>query len=160
MYTGAINQCSTDSYEKETVFENTMTIDNKMLLINEYGKIKISIPGPTGVRSMKLIDVIYVPSFMTNLICLHRLDRKGLHFDSGEMHLYRKRQGGREHVMNVTLYNGHYLLEDNRSAAFFLSRCRGTDPTSRKQGSEQREIRSESRTLKTDMKAAGQMDGI
>ena len=78
--------------------------------VEAYGEVDISIPGPDGrIWKVKLIDVCYIPGFMTNIVSARKLRAKGVYFDDQKM---------RMHVNGHTLgwvknaYN-HDVLEDN-----------------------------------------------
>ena len=49
------------------------------LAIECYGDVDIEVPTPTGVATMTLVDVAYIPGFMSNLVSLSRLVIKGVH---------------------------------------------------------------------------------
>lgn len=77
-----------------------------------YGTIQITIRTPTGPQKITLLNVAYVPNFMTNIVSEYKLSVKGLYFDSWKMHLHRD---GKTFGF-VERYNGRCLLENNLSA--------------------------------------------
>ena len=84
---------------------------NTQLRIECYGTIDITIRGPKGPDAITLLNVAYVPDFMTNVVSQDILRSKGLYFDNWKMHLHEKGVS----FGFVTPYNGHYLMEDNTS---------------------------------------------
>ena len=81
----------------------------QILLIECFGSIDITVPTPSGPGIMTLLNVAYVPNFMTNLVSQQILCSKGLYFDDWKMHLHK--QG--KTIGFVKAHHGHYLLEDN-----------------------------------------------
>lgn len=77
--------------------------------IEYYGTIKIEIQTPSGIKIMTLLNVAYVPEFMTNIVSQDILYTKGVFFDNWRMHLH---QHGNT-FSYVERHNGHYLLENN-----------------------------------------------
>ena len=44
-----------------------------------FGDIEIDVPTPTGIATMTLVDIAYIPGFMSNLVSLSRLVKRGVH---------------------------------------------------------------------------------
>lgn len=95
--------------------------------IEAYGEMIIRVPSPEGMKEMRLLEVHYVPNFMTNIVALRRLRKRGVDFDSYHLHLHT---AGKT-MWHVKEFDGHYLLEDNRPASFVAGRLQGTSTATR-----------------------------
>ena len=59
-----------------------MAAGREIFPIQCYGTVQITVASPTGPKTVTLTNVYYVPEFMTNVVAGHRLEEKGVHFDS------------------------------------------------------------------------------
>ena len=89
--------------------DDKLTADTQIVLIEYWGTIQITIRTSTGLQFMTLLNVAYVPNFMTNTVSPGKLNTNWFHFDSWKMHLHRES----ETISLVERYNGHHLLENN-----------------------------------------------
>jgi hypothetical protein len=73
-----------DGYQETS----TASIDDRLIAgattyqIKSFGTIKVPVQTPTGQKSITLLHVAYIPTFMTNLVSLSKLVDKGLHWDT------------------------------------------------------------------------------
>lgn len=74
---------------------------------------------------MELLDVAYVPEFMTNLVGGSILEDKGLYFDNQRRHLHRDGKT----VGLVSRVGRHYVLEDNRDTSKGVFAAKTDNPT-------------------------------
>ena len=92
--------------------DDRLTADTQTIPIEYWGTIEITIQTPTGPQPMILLNVAYVPKFMTNIVSQDILYTKGLYFDNWKMHLHREEIT----IGLVERHNGHYLLENNMTS--------------------------------------------
>ena len=102
--------------------DDRLRAGTQIVPIQCWGTIEITIRTPTGLQSMTLLDVAYVPDFMTNIVSQDKLYTKGLYFDNWKMHLHREGQT----VGLVERHNGHYLLENNMTSTPHASTLHGS----------------------------------
>ena len=81
--------------------------------IHSYGTIIVSAKGPNGNITIELLDVVYVPEYLTNLVSMHRFAAKGVYHDARNSRLER------DHITlcHIKEHGGHYLLEDNTTTS-------------------------------------------
>lgn len=87
---------------------------NGPLPIVAYGRITIDVATPNGKTKgqMTLLNVVYVPNFMVNIVAGSILEDKGLHFDTQHRHLHKNGTA----IVLVPRVGAHYVLEDNRKS--------------------------------------------
>ena len=61
---------------------------NQHLPIDCYGTVTLPVDSHDGPFSITLLNVAYVPDFMTNIVSLHKFVEQGVHFDTEKMHLH------------------------------------------------------------------------
>ena len=74
--------------------------------IKSFGTIKVPVQTPTGQKSITLLRVAYIPTFMTNLVALSKLVEKGLHWDTERGTLRRE---GKD-LCYIHRLGGHWTL--------------------------------------------------
>ena len=77
--------------------------------IESFGTIKVPVQTPQGQKSITLLNVAYIPTFMTNLVSLSKLVEKGLHWDTEKGTL---RKGGKD-LCYIKRLGGHWTLTAN-----------------------------------------------
>ena len=74
--------------------------------ISAFGSLDITINTPAGERAMTLLNVAYVPGFMTNLVSLSLLVSKGVHWNTQTGSLYKDDKV----LCYVNKLDGHWTL--------------------------------------------------
>ena len=77
--------------------------------IDGYGTVDITAQGPHGPVPIRLLDVALSSGFFTNLVCLSKLTKKGVHWDTEHSHLHQK---GKTFCRTKQI-GGHWVIEDN-----------------------------------------------
>ena len=75
-----------------------------------YGKLNVNVTQNGEHRTIELLNVAYVPDYLTNLISIDLVKRKGVYFDNRRMMLYTENN---KLFCDVKAYGAHYLIEDN-----------------------------------------------
>ncbi|KFY83045.1 hypothetical protein V500_10202 [Pseudogymnoascus sp. VKM F-4518 (FW-2643)] len=55
-----------------------------------YGKVRLTLSEPRGVKEITLHNVAYIPGFLTNIASLDQMNEKDVHWDSRTRELYHK----------------------------------------------------------------------
>jgi hypothetical protein len=55
-----------------------------------YGKVRLTLSEPRGVKEIILHNVAYIPGFLTNIASLDQMNAKNVHWDSRTRELYHK----------------------------------------------------------------------
>jgi hypothetical protein len=92
--------------------------------IESFGTLNIDVYTPQGPRKMTLLDVVYVPGFMTNLVSLSRLVQKGVHWDTAKACLHRDGNT----LCYVYAYDGHWVLNKGTPASVSAYPAYSTQP--------------------------------
>lgn len=95
-------QCTV--YKDNTLFSGTTVYS-----IESYSTVDFIVQIPTDPKTMILIEVALVPGFLTFLVSLQRLTRKGLHWDIQNNLLYYNR----ETICFTPPLNDYWVLEKN-----------------------------------------------
>ena len=74
-----------------------------------YSTIKITIQSDSGSSVINLINVAYVPDFLTNLVAYTKFEAKGVYINGRN---YRLERNGETFCL-LKKHGGHSLLEDN-----------------------------------------------
>ncbi|KAF2741614.1 hypothetical protein M011DRAFT_482414 [Sporormia fimetaria CBS 119925] len=77
----------------EAVATDVIGAGTGRIQVMAWGTMELKAKTPTGVRSLTLTHVAYVPGFITNLIGLARCRKMDIHFDSGRGLLYKGNPG-------------------------------------------------------------------
>ena len=94
----------THPYNGDTILSGLSTAK-----IECYGTIKITIQSDSGSSVINLINVAYVPDFLTNLVAYTKLEAKGVYINGRNRRLERNS----ETFCLLKKHGGHSLLEDN-----------------------------------------------
>ena len=76
--------------------------------IEKFGSIDICVRTPQGMQKMTLLDTAYVPGFLTNLVSLSRLVKKGVHWNTEKAHLHKDGKT----LCYIRPFDGHWILND------------------------------------------------
>jgi hypothetical protein len=87
--------------------------------IEALGTVTIYVQTPDGQREIELVNVALAPGFMTNLVSLHLLNVKGVHWNS-ESPQYLKRNGSI--FCSFERIGHHWVLEQNTSYSAFVNK--------------------------------------
>ncbi|SLM36894.1 Ribonuclease H-like domain [Lasallia pustulata] len=92
---------------------DTVASGTQVLPIHSYGTIIVSAKGLNGNITIELLDVVYVPEYLTNLVSMHQFAAKGMYHDARNSRLER------DHITlcHIKEHGGHYLLEDNTTTS-------------------------------------------
>ncbi|SLM40159.1 hypothetical protein LPUS_10864 [Lasallia pustulata] len=92
---------------------DTVASGTQVLPIHSYGTIIVSAKGPNSNITIELLDVVYVPEYLTNLISMHPFAAKRLYHDVRNSRLEQ------DHITlcHIKEHGGHYLLEDNTTTS-------------------------------------------
>ena len=66
----------------------------------------IPLDTPAGPEIVTLINVAYIPDFLTNVAALNLFAAKGVHFDSSILHMHRQSKT----VFHIYRLGGHYTF--------------------------------------------------
>ncbi|SLM34863.1 Ribonuclease H-like domain [Lasallia pustulata] len=114
-FSAAVSRGSYSTGTKTSIYDllaepgDTVASGTQVLPIHSYGTIIVSAKGPNGNITIELLDVVYVPEYLTNLVSMHRFAAKGIYHDARNSRLER------DHITlcHIKEHSGHYLLEDN-----------------------------------------------
>lgn len=109
---------------------DTMLVGTKQVRIEYYGTIIINVLMSTGPNIMTLINVVYIPEFMTNIISQSILKAKRLCYDGWKDHLHCEEKI----IVKMSKYNRYLLLKDNVQAIFAAKQLKNTSKTTNLQG--------------------------
>jgi Reverse transcriptase (RNA-dependent DNA polymerase) len=101
--------------EKELLFAGKEAYE-----IQAYGTVDLAVKTPQGTAKITLLNVAFVPGFLTNLVALRRFTEKGVHWDTQKRHLH---QNGKTFCY-VDSVDDHWVLEKHPispSSAFAAS---------------------------------------
>ena len=87
--------------------------------IEAFGTVTVFVQTPKGRRQIELTNVALTPGFMTNLVSLHLLNIKGVHWNS-ESPEYLTRDG--KVFCNLERVDHHWVFERNTSYSSFANR--------------------------------------
>ena len=87
--------------------------------IEAFGTATVYVQTPEGKREIELTNVALAPGFMTNLVSLHLLNAKGVHWNS-ENPQYLKRNG--TIFCNLERVDYHWVFERNTSYSTFANK--------------------------------------
>lgn len=79
-----------DRFTKQNDGFGWVAAGKKALPIEAWGTINIALQTPNGPKEMILLNVAYVPRFMTNAMCQDLLYVGDLFFDNEHLHLHRQ----------------------------------------------------------------------
>ncbi|SLM34143.1 Ribonuclease H-like domain [Lasallia pustulata] len=109
------NKSMENRYKQQRLAEpgDTVASGTPVLPIHSYGTIIVSAKGPNGNITIELLDVVYVPEYLTNLVSMHQFAAKGVYHDARNSRLER------DHITlcHIKEHGGHYLLEDNTTTS-------------------------------------------
>ena len=94
--------------------------------IEAFGTVTINVPTPDGKREIELTNVALAPGFMTNLVSLHLLNAKGVHWNS-ESPEYLTRNGNI--FCNLEPIDHHWVFERNTSYSAFANQKKKSQVT-------------------------------
>lgn len=76
------------------------------VLIESYGSLLIKVDTPNGPETITLVNVAYVPKFLTNIAALNHFAAKRVHFDSAIPHMHTNG----ETKFKIYQYEGYYTF--------------------------------------------------
>ncbi|EKG15307.1 hypothetical protein MPH_07496 [Macrophomina phaseolina MS6] len=68
--------------------DDHVTLGNTVIRIESFGEVTIDAINHEGPRTIKLVDVAYVPTFIANLVSITKAREKGIELDTGRKCLY------------------------------------------------------------------------
>src|SRR6266576_3248663 len=76
-----------------------------------YGTAAVTIDHPDGKKQIRLSQVAYIPGFHTNLVCLQKLNKKGVYWNNEKNTLYYS-----DNIMYAyySYYGGYLTIEYNK----------------------------------------------
>ena len=89
--------------------------------IEAFGTVTLSINTPNGIKDIELLDVALAPGYLTNLVSLHRLNTKGVHWNS-EFPEYLRYNG--QIFCHITQIDSYLVLENHSEHASFTNHTR------------------------------------
>ena len=87
--------------------------------IEAFGTVTVYVQTPNGRREIELTNVALAPGFITNLVSLQLLNRKGVHWNSEHPD---KLTRGRDILCNLEQIGHHWVLERNTTYSSFAAR--------------------------------------
>lgn len=93
--------------EKEAAVDDRVLAGEKDIKIESFGSLKVDVDTPTGSKVITLLNVAYIPKFLTSIASMSLFEAKGVHFDTQVPHLH---QNG-ETVFRIYKLGGHYTFK-------------------------------------------------
>lgn len=113
---------------RNTTKEDQLIAGATVYDIASYGTTEVPVITSSGVAFITLLNVAYIPSFMTNLVSLSLMTRKGVHWDTAKSHLHRN---GKE-FCKLHEQGGHWTLTAKplirKKAAMVTATARSMEP--------------------------------
>ena len=82
--------------------------------VEAFGTVDIPVDSPRGPITLRLLDVAYIPGYLTNLICAGILRKKGVYLDMENDLLYQKPNNILCYLRSI---DNHWILTKRRTAS-------------------------------------------
>lgn len=98
---------------------DTLASGNGHTRIESYGTVRITLQLESGTTTIDLLEIAFVPEFLTNIVAYNKIKAKGVHMDSRRNRL--KRDGTTFCLLPKS--GGHILIKDNTSTLPTIVDC-------------------------------------
>jgi Reverse transcriptase (RNA-dependent DNA polymerase) len=103
------NDRSRFTFERMATENDTLYAGKEIYPIEAFGTVDIVVDTPSGKAPIRLLNVVLVPGFLTNLVSLRRIKEKGFSWDMEKDRIHRKGKT----LCYVKSVDDHWVLEDN-----------------------------------------------
>ena len=93
--------------ERDAGWDDRVLAGDNNIKIQCFGSLELDVDTPTGPQTITLLNVAYIPTFLTSIASMSLFEAKGVHFDTQVPHLHRKG----ETVIQIYKLGGHYTFK-------------------------------------------------
>ena len=95
--------------ERDAAWDDRVLAGEHNIRIESFGSMELDVDTPTGPSTVTLLNVAFIPKFLTSIASMSLFEKKEVHFDTQVPHLHRNG----ETVIKIYKMGGHYTFKQS-----------------------------------------------